>query len=103
MDIRLETPNFSPSEALQAFVNEKVGKLFSKNSDIVHADVTLTKEGNGGTEHQVCEIRLAVPGNDHFVKKETPAFEQSILEAVDTMQNILQRQKTKEVNQRNDA
>ncbi len=103
MDIRLETPNFSPSEALQAFVNEKVGKLFSKNSDIVHADVTLTKEGNGSTELQICEIRLSVPGNDHFVKKESPAFEQSILEAVDTMQIVMQRQKTKEVNQRNDA
>lgn len=103
MDIRLETPNFSPSEALQAFVNEKVSKLFTKNGDIAHADVTLTKEGNGSTEMQVCEIRLAVPGHDHFVKKESPAFEQSILEAVDTMQTVMRRQKTKEVNQRNDA
>lgn len=103
MDIRLETPNFSPSEALQAFVNEKVAKLFSKNGDIVYTNVTLTKEGSGSNELQVCEIRLAIPGNDHFVKKESPAFEQSILEAVDTMQIVMQRQKTKEVNQRNDA
>lgn len=103
MDIRLETPNFSASEALQAFVKEKVSKLFAKTNEIVHADVTLYKEGNGSNELQVCEIRLSVPGNDHFVKKESPAFEQSILEAVDTMQIVIQRQKTKEVSQRNDA
>jgi len=103
MDIRLETPHFSASSALQAFVNEKAGKLFDKSSTIVYAEVTLYKEGNGGNEKQVCEIRLAIPGNDHFVKKETPAFEQSILEAVDTMLTIMRRQKTKEVHQRNNT
>lgn len=103
MDIRLETPNFSPSENLQAFVNEKVGKLFEKTNDITHAEVYLTKEGNGSNELKICEIRLSVPGNDLFVKKESLAFEQSILEAVDTMQITMNRQKTKEVNQRNDA
>ncbi len=103
MDIRIEAPNFSPSEALKDFVNEKVGKLFNQSSAILHAEVTMYEEGNSGAKTQVCEIRLAVPGNDHFVKKESPAFEQSILEAVDTLQKVVSRQKEKEVGQRNDA
>ncbi len=103
MDIRLETPHFSPSDALKEFVNEKVAKLFDQSASILHAEVTMYKVGNNGNKHQVCEIRLAVPGNDHFVKKETPIFEQSILEAVEALQKVLRRQKEKEVGQRNDA
>lgn len=103
MDIRIEAPNFSPSDELKDFVNEKVGKLFHQSSSILHAEVTMYEEGNNGAKSQVCEIRLAVPGNDHFVKKETPAFEQSILEAVEALQKVLRRQKEKEIGQRNDA
>lgn len=103
MDIRIETPHFSPSDALKEFVNEKVGKLFAQSGAILHAEVTMYEEGSNGNKNQVCEIRLAIPGNDHFVKKETPAFEQSILEAVEAMQKVLRRQKEKEVGQRNSA
>lgn len=103
MDIRIETPNFSPSENLKDFVNEKVSKLFDQSASILHAEVTMYEEGTGGKKNQVCEIRLAVPGNDHFVKKETPIFEQSILEAVEALQKVLRRQKEKEIGQRNEA
>lgn len=93
MDIRLETPHFTPSETLKDFVNEKVGKLFDQSSKILNAQVTLYEDGNSKPRNQICEIRLAIPGDDLFVKKDTPAFEHSILEAVDTLQEVLRRQK----------
>lgn len=95
MDIRLKTLHFEASENLKLFVNEKVGKLFGHSDKVLYAEVTLFEEG-GATDNQVCEIRLAVPGNDLFVKKATPAFEQSILETVEALQKMLRNQKGKE-------
>jgi putative sigma-54 modulation protein len=99
MDIRLQSLHFKASDNLQAFVNEKVSKLFGHNNKIVYADVTLYETG-GAPDNQYCEIKLAVPDNDHFVKKNSPSFEQSILEAVEAMQKIQRREHTKIPDQR---
>lgn len=105
MDIRLQTLHFEARESLKAFVDEKVGKLFEHSKQIVHAEVTLYEDGNSSSKpkNQVCEIRLSVPGDDHFVKKDTQAFEQSILECVDTLQKVLRRQKEKLESQRHSS
>lgn len=95
MDIRLKSLHFEASENLKTFVDEKVGKLFGHSDKILHAEVTLLEE-NRATDNQVCEIRLAVPGNDLFVKKASPLYEQSIMEAVETLQKIIRTQKEKE-------
>jgi putative sigma-54 modulation protein len=100
MDIRLQSLHFKASDNLQAFVNEKVSKLFNHNDKIVFADVTLYEDGSE-PDNKYCEMKLAVPDNEHFVKKNSPSFEQSILETVEAMQKIQRREHTKITNQHN--
>ena len=102
MDIRLNAVNFEATDALKEFVVEKVTKLFSQKGDIIHADVSLSLGSVNDVENKNCQITLFVPGHDHVVKKSSKSFEQSLSECVDALQEILRREKTKQVNQRND-
>jgi putative sigma-54 modulation protein len=54
----------------------------------------LYKGPASNPENDYCEIRLEIPGNDHFVKKHSPHFETSVSECVDVLK--LQANKTKE-------
>jgi ribosomal subunit interface protein len=91
MNINLQAINFKASEHLQSFVNEKVGKLFNHDDSIIRADVTLREGASGDLENKSCEIRLVIPGHDHFVKKSTTGYEKSIMDAVETLQNVLRK------------
>ncbi len=51
-------------------------------------------------QNNVCEIRLEVPGNDHFVKKNSDMFEKAITECIDAFQKIIRRTKDKQISKR---
>ncbi len=96
MDIILQTPGFKASEKLEEFLQEKSGKLEHYTDKIIRANVTLFKGAETELSNNYCEIRLEVPGNDHFVKKNSGSFEQAITESVDALQHMLERSKDKE-------
>lgn len=101
MNIIIQSVNFKASIALESFIREKVSKLFNHCANIIRADVVLRKKENGNLENKLCEIRLIIPGYDHFVKVGSEVYEKSILQAVDTLQNILRRNKTRLIAKRN--
>jgi putative sigma-54 modulation protein len=94
MQINLQTLKFDAQPQLENYVNEKVGKLSQYDDKIIRADVTLSINGDI-VENKVCEIRLVVPGNDDFVKKNATTFEEAIHSCVDILQKILRRKKEK--------
>jgi putative sigma-54 modulation protein len=67
---------------------------------IVRANVALYKGPEGNPEADYCEIRLEVPGNDHFVKKHSPYFETSVAECVEVLTQMIQKTKDKKVDRR---
>ena len=95
--IAFQTVQFKASAQLEEFVKEKVSKLFEQDPSIIRADVTLFEGASGNPKNQFCEIQLSVPGENHFVKKNSENYEKSILETVKTLQKILRRAKTKEI------
>jgi ribosome hibernation promoting factor len=95
--IAFQTVQFKASSQLEDFVKEKVSKLFEQDPSIIRADVTLFEGASGNPKNQFCEIQLSVPGENHFVKKNSEKYEKSILEAVKTLQKVLRRQKTKKI------
>lgn len=101
MNIIIQSVNFKASSALESFIREKVSKLFNHCDNIIRADVVLHKKENGNLENKLCEIRLIIPGYDHFVKVGSEVYEKSILQAVDTLQKILRRNKTRLIAKRN--
>jgi putative sigma-54 modulation protein len=94
MDIIIQSLGFKAGDTLEQFINEKINGL--KADNIVRANVTLFKGQDSTPENNYCEIRLEVPGNDHFVKKNSQYFETSVSECVDVLTQMIN--KTKDIN-----
>ena len=100
MDIIIQSVGFKASDALESFVREKVSKLDHMSDEIIRANVTFYEASKSNAENNICEIRLEIPGNDHFVKKGSSLYEQALLDCIDALQNIIQKQKNKEKDNR---
>ncbi len=99
MDIIIQSLGFKHSENLETFIHEKLGKLDHQTNNIIRAQVTLF-QGSGGNQQNYCEIRLEVPGNDHFVKRSDEVLETAILDSVEALQNIVRKAKEKDISRR---
>ena len=95
MKINLKSLKFRAKKELKDFVKEKVSKLSRYDDKIISADVTLLLDTAAVPENKICEIRLVVPGNDDFVKKNAGTFEAAVLDSVVTLQKVLQRKKAR--------
>jgi putative sigma-54 modulation protein len=93
MDIIIQSLGFNAGESLERFIKEKVSGL--KSDTIVRANVTLFLGPATTPENNYCEIRLEVPGNDHFVKKHSQYFETSVSECVDVLTQMIKKNRDK--------
>jgi len=98
MDIIIQSPGFNAGESLENFIKEKVNTL--KSDNIVRANVTLYKGPAGNPNNDYCEIRLEVPGNDLFVKKNSEYFETSVSECVEVLSQQIKKSKDKHTDAR---
>jgi putative sigma-54 modulation protein len=64
-----------------------------KSETIIRANVTLFKGPDTNPENNYCEVRLEVPGNDLFVKKNSQYFETSVSECTDVLTSMLNKAK----------
>ena len=95
MNIKINSLRFSPTEELESFVEGKVQKLGLFYDDIIEAQVFLKLEKTQNPENKVAEIRLEIPGNELFAKKQSKSFEESTDSAVDAIKKQITRYKTK--------
>ncbi len=100
MQIIIQTPGFTSSEALDTLINEKISHLGNYTQNIIRADVTLFKGPETETRNNYCEIRLVVPGNDLFAKSNEAGFEQAVAETVNHLKHMIEKSKDKAVSQR---
>lgn len=98
MDVIIQSLGFKAGEALESYVKEKLEKLSPKDH-IVRANVTLFLGPDRATQNTYCEIRLEVPGNDHFIKETAVEFEQAVDAAVNKLQAMIRKVKEKQVDQ----
>jgi putative sigma-54 modulation protein len=96
MDIIIETPGFTVGDGIEDLVREKIGRL-DKEGNIVRVDVTLFLGPDSSPARCHCEIRLEVPGNDLFVKRNANEFERAIVEATDVLRKNFHRMKEKNI------
>jgi len=98
MDIIIQSLGFKAGDTLEGFIREKVSAL--KSDDIVRANVTLYKGSASNPENDYCEIRLEVPGNDHFVKKNNSHFETAVSDCVEVLTQMIKKSRDKSVDRR---
>jgi putative sigma-54 modulation protein len=99
MDIIIQSLGFKAGDDLEAYIHEKLSKL-NPNDHIVRANVTLFLGPDRATRNTYCEIRLEVPGNDHFVKESNPDFEQAVDAAVNKLQQMVRKSRDKQSDKR---
>lgn len=91
MTIKIQSVHFDADQKLIGFIEEKVKKLETFYDQIIGADITLRLDKSSTSDNKIAEIRLRIPKNDLFAKRQCMTFE----EAVDAAVNALKAQTKK--------
>lgn len=96
MNIKINSVKFSPTEQLSSFVESKVRKLGQYSDNIIGAEVFLKLENTQHMENKIAEIKIDIPGNEFFVKKQAKSFEESTDNAVEALKRKITKAKEKQ-------
>lgn len=88
MEIQIQSIHFKADRKLIGFINEKVGKLSQYFEGIISSEIFLRLDKADNSANKVAEIKLHVPGNEIYVKRQCKTFE----EAIDISVEVLARQ-----------
>ncbi len=102
MKIDIQSPGFTVNQALTSFIKEKVEKLSRYYGEIISCEVALRLDNSDTKENKLCEIRLAIPGNDLLASSQCKTFEEAVSTVVEIIKGQIKRKKTKIIGTRND-
>ena len=95
MKVKIQSIHFDADAKLLSFVEGKVGKLNTYSNAIINSEVFLKLDKSSTLENKVAEIRLMVPGNDLFAKRQCRTFEEATDQVVEALRRQLKKQKEK--------
>lgn len=95
MEIKVHSIRFDADTKLLDFIDQKVKKLLLYYDEIISAEVFLRLENVEDKENKVCEIRLEIPGNPVFAKKQSNSFEEATDNVIEALRKQLQKHKAK--------
>jgi putative sigma-54 modulation protein len=95
MDIKIHSIHFDAYQKLIDFINNKVKKLISFYDNIIGVEVFLRLDKAHDLENKVVEIRLTLPGNELFAKKQSKSFEESTDLTCEALRRQIMKYKTK--------
>ncbi len=98
MNVRIKALDFKADKKLVDFIEKKVEKLSKFYDSIVSADVKLCLEKEENRENKVVEIKISVPQNELFAKRNSKSFEESVDEVVEALRRQLKKYKEKQNN-----
>lgn len=96
MNIQIQSIHFTADRKLLGFVEEKVAKLNHFYDGIISGEVFLRLDNSGEAANKVAEIKLNVPGNDLYVKRQCKTFEEAIDTGVSAISKQVKRYKEKQ-------
>ena len=95
MDFKVNTVNFSADEKLIAYIKEKVKKLEIIFDHIIASEVYLRVDKNESKENKIVEIKILLPGNELFAKKQCKSFEEATELVVTALKKQIEKHKNK--------
>ena len=95
MRVKIQSIHFDADQKLLDFVELKVGKLNTYSNAIIDGEVYLRLDKSASHENKIAEIKLLVPGNDLFAKRQCKTFEEATDQAVEALRRQLKKQKEK--------
>lgn len=95
MNIRIHSVKFDADVKLLDFVENKIKKLSQHSDDIIGAEVFLRLSNSQDMENKITEIKLEIPGNELFAKKNCKTFEEATDLVVEALKKQIQKHKGK--------
>ncbi len=95
MRVKINSVHFKTDSKLEEFIKEKVEKLANTYDNVVGSDVTLKVTNSSTDINKVAEIRLSIPGNDLYARKQCKTFEEATDTAIDALRKQLNKHKDK--------
>jgi len=95
MDIKVQAVGFKADKNLIDFVTSKVNKLAHFAENIVSSEVFFRLDSAQATDNKIAEIKIEMPGNELFAKKQSKSFEESVDLAVDALKKQIEKTKAK--------
>jgi len=95
MNIKIHSIRFDADSRLLEFINLKIRKLMQYYDEIMGAEVFLRLDKSQDLENKVVEIRLSLPGNELFAKKQSKTFEESTDMSVEALRRQIMKHKSK--------
>ncbi|RXQ97732.1 ribosome-associated translation inhibitor RaiA [Ancylomarina salipaludis] len=75
MNMKMQSVGFKADKKLEAFINQKLSKLNKFDSNICDYNVILNIENSDPKANKVVEVKVNVPGNELFARKQSNSFE----------------------------
>ena len=95
MNIQIHSVRFDADTKLLKFIKNKVKKLLQYNDDIIGAEVFLRLDKAQDSENKITEIKLDIPRNPLFARKQSKTFEEATDNAVDALKKQITKKKGK--------
>ncbi len=95
MEVTISSIHFKADVKLEDFIREKTAKLGKLFDGVIGCDVVLRLDAAANNENKIAEIRVMIPGNDLFAKKQAKSFEEAIDNAVDALRRQIKKHKEK--------
>lgn len=95
MQVKIQTVHFNADSKLEMFIEDKLSKLTNHYDQIIGSDVILRLEKSATRENKIAEIKLMIPGNDLFAKKQSKTFEEATDLAVDALKRQISKRKVR--------
>lgn len=95
MDFKVNTVHFTADKELIEFIHEKVKKLELMYDQIISSEVYLRLDKSDANENKIAEVKLLIPGNELFAKKQCKSFEEAADSAVQALKKQVSKHKEK--------
>lgn len=95
MQVKIQTVHFNADNKLEMFIEDKLSKLTNHYDQIIGSDVILRLEKSDTRENKITEIKLIIPGNDLFAKKQSKTFEEATDLAIDALKRQISKRKVR--------
>ena len=95
MNINVNSIHFNADQKLIDFATKKTGKLDTLFEGIISAEVILKLVKPETANNKLAEIKLSMPRNDLFAKKQADTFEEAIDLSIDALKKQLSKFKEK--------
>jgi putative sigma-54 modulation protein len=100
MKVIIQTPDFTATAALLEFVESNVEKLSQLSDKVLECRVFLKLDKSATKENKICDLKLVIPGQDLFASRQSGAFEDATMQAIEAIKHQMERWKASQKNRR---